>query len=111
MASLTFTQKIPYTVTDASGVVLSLPAGASISVVSSDTTVVTIVPDATTASGALTSGFIVPASPEKDSTATITATLINPNGTVISVTGSVSVVSGQINVTSLALNLGAPVSQ
>lgn len=107
-------QKVPYQVigVDAAGQPgASLPAGATIAVTSADSTVATVVPDATPAPGTLASGFIVPATPLKLNTPVqINVAITNSDGSA-GATGStqVSIVPGAE--ATVQVNLGTPVNQ
>jgi hypothetical protein len=75
-------QKVPYTVTanDGNGNAAALKAGDTLVIVSSDTTLATVVPDATPTAGFIASGFIVPVGPA--GTVQITASALNADGSV-----------------------------
>jgi hypothetical protein len=103
--------KIPYNVVelDSDGNVATPSAGDTCTVVSSDTTKATIVPDATPAAGSIASGFIVGGSVE--GTVTVTATTTHADGTPVGppIVDAIDVVSGAP--VTAGFSLGTPVSQ
>ena len=105
------TEKAPYTVTelDADSNPATPAPGDVITVTSSDTASITVVPDATPVAGSMASGFIVGGS-KLQTGVTLTASVTHGDGTPgLTTTDLVDVVGGAAS--SLSFGLGAPVSQ
>lgn len=104
------TERVAYTLTELDAD--SNPATADpsdvVSVISSDTKSITVVPDATPVAGSVASGFLVGGRLVQTSV-NITATVTHTDGTTLSVSDLIDVVGGKAS--SLSLGLGAPVSQ
>jgi hypothetical protein len=102
-------QKVPYTLieTDAKNNPVPAAPSDSISVVSGDTTMLTVVPDVTPAAGTVGSGFLVGGA--KLGTVTVTATVTHADGSIMTATDSIDIVAGAAS--SLAFGLGAPIPQ
>ncbi len=108
-------QKVSFAVSaglDAKGNPGSVPAGDTISVASSDVNSITIVLDATPATGSLVSGFLVAGS-KLGVGVTVTATALladgTPDSTVSSAVATIDVVGGVSS--SLGIALGSPIFQ
>ena len=114
--SLGDTEKVPYALTelDADSNPASLSPGDTITVVSSDTDSLTVVPDSVPVDGSVASGFLV-GGKKLQLGVTVTATVAHAAagdgtpGTSLTVTDLIDVVGGVAS--SLSLGLGAPVSQ
>lgn len=104
------TEKVAYALTelDADSNPATANPADTISITSSDTASVSVVPDATAAAGSVASGFLVGGSKLQVGVA-INATVTHPDGTSLSVVDLIDVVGGAAS--SLSLGLGAPVSQ
>lgn len=104
------TEKVAYALTELDA--NSQPATANpkdtISIVSSNTSALTVVPDATASTDSVASGFLV-AGTTVASNVSVTATVTHPDGSTLSVTDVFDVVGGTAS--SLSLGLGAPVSK
>lgn len=106
------TEKVPYALTelDADSNPATVAAGDVITIVSSDTASIAVVPDATPAAGSVASGFLVGgAKLQVGVSITATVTHAAAGSTPLTVTDLIDVVGGTAS--SLALGLGAPVSQ
>jgi hypothetical protein len=105
------TQKVPYslTVADADGNPTTSAPGDTITVVSADTASVSVVPDATPATGTVASGYLV-AGNKLQAGVAVTATLTPAaGGAPIVATDLIDVIAGVES--ALSFGLGAPVSQ
>ncbi len=105
------TEQVTYALTelDADSNPATPAAGDTISVVSSDTASLTVVPDATPVAGSVASGLLV-GGKKLGTGIQVTATVSHADGSPsLSVTDLIDVVGGKAS--SLSLGLGAPVSQ
>jgi hypothetical protein len=107
---ITDTQKSAYSVTevDSNGNSVASLSGDVTTVVSGNSPTITIVPDATPASGSIASGFIV-ANNGPASNVAVTATRTHTDGTSITVTMFVDISTGPAN--TLVLTFAAPVTK
>ena len=106
------TEKVPYALTelDADSNPATPQAGDVITIVSSDTASITVVPDATPVAGSVASGFLVGGSKLQTGVqVTATVTHAAPGSTPLTVTDLIDVVGGTAS--SISIGLGAPVSQ
>ncbi len=104
------TEKVPYALTelDADSNPATPQATDTISIVSSDTTSITVVPDATPVAGSVASGFLVGGT-KLQTGVNVTATVTHADGTSLTVSDLIDIVGGTAS--SISLGLGAPVSQ
>jgi formylmethanofuran dehydrogenase subunit E-like metal-binding protein len=103
-------QKVQYTLseTDAAGNPVAPLAGDVVTVVSSDTASLTVVPDATPVAGSVASGFLV-AGKKLQVGVSVTATLTHVGGSTLTATDLIDIIAGAAS--SLSFGLGAPVAQ
>lgn len=104
------TEQVPYSLIELdadSQPALTSPSDI-ITIVSSNTKALQVVPDATPAAGTQASGLLV-GGPGVALGVTVTATVQRTSGPVLSVTDTIDVVGGVAS--SLSLGLGAPVAQ
>ena len=103
-------QKAAYSVTefDSNGSPVAALPGDVITVISSNTAALTVVPDATPTAGANASGFIVTGTTPANNVG-VTATLSHSDGTSLTTTMFVDVVAGPAN--TLVLKFSAPVAK
>ncbi len=104
------TEKVPYALTelDADSNPATPAPGDTVTVVSSDTDSITVVPDATAADGSVASGFLF-GGKKLGTGISVTATVTHADGTSLTVSDLIDVVGGAAS--SISLGLGAPVSQ
>lgn len=104
------TEKVAYALVelDADSNPATPQAGDSISITSSDTASLTVVPDATAADGSVASGFLVGGA-KLGVGVQVVATVTHADGTTLSVEDDIDVIGGAAS--SLSLGLGAPVAQ
>jgi hypothetical protein len=104
------TEQVPYALTELDGD--SNPTtgkpGDVITVVSSDTASLTVVPDATPVAGSVASGQLL-GGKKLQTGVTVTATITPVSGAPLVVVDTIDIVGGAA--TSISLGLGAPVSQ
>lgn len=103
-------QKVPYTLnlSDAENNPTVLEPTDQLSITSSDTASLTVIPDATPVSGAAASGFLV-AGTKLQTGVTVTATITHADGTSATASDLIDIVAGEA--ATVAFSLGAPVSQ
>jgi hypothetical protein len=104
------TEKVQYALTelDADSNPATPSPGDTISIVSSDTASLTVVPDATPTAGSIASGFLM-GGKKLAAGITVTATVTHTDGTSLTVADTIDIVGGKAS--SLSLGLGAPVAQ
>jgi hypothetical protein len=105
------TEKVPYSLIelDADSNPATPEPGDTITIVSSDTASLAVVPDPTPAAGTVASGFLVGGS-KLQTGVTVTATVSHADGSPsLSVVDTIDIVGGKAS--SLSLGLGAPVAQ
>ncbi len=104
------TEKVAYTLTelDADQNPANAQPGDVLTVTSSDTDSITVVPDDTPVAGSVASGFLL-GGRKLQTGVQVTATVTHTDGTSLTVTDLIDVVAGAA--TTLSLGLGAPVSQ
>jgi len=104
------TEKVAYALTelDADSNPATPQTGDVISITSSDTASLTVVPDATPIDGSVASGFLF-GGKKLQTGVSVTASITHTDGTSLSVSDLIDIVGGKAS--SLSLGLGAPVSQ
>jgi hypothetical protein len=103
-------EKVAYALTelDAASNPASLSPGDVVSIVSSDTAALTVVPDATPVADSIASGFLV-GGKKLATGVVVTASVTHTDGTALTVADTIDIVGGVAS--SISLGLGAPVSQ